>query len=84
VEDTPQESPALPPELAAKITKDTPPCMHCGGWHARSCPRVRRMVWHSGGALAEVEFWPDGRWSDAYVLWPEQLDDEDPTPEASQ
>ena len=76
-DDTP--TPELAPELAAKIT-DTKPCMHCGGWHARACPRLKRMSWHPGGSLAEVEFWPDDRWSDAHVIWPEQIND--PAPEA--
>jgi len=48
-------------------------CSHCGGAHARACPRVRRMVFHPDGRLAEVEFWAEGRWSDAHVLWPEDV-----------
>lgn len=69
------EPTTLTPELAARIVKDAKPCMHCGGHHARACPRVKRLSWHPGGALAEVEFWPDGRWSDEHVLWPEQIPD---------
>lgn len=53
-------------------------CRHCGGLHPRSCPRVKRMAFHSNGAMAEVEFWPDGQWSDDNILWPEEL----PEPEA--
>lgn len=48
-------------------------CRHCGGLHPRSCPRVKRMAFHSNGTLAEVEFWPDGEWSDENVIWPEEL-----------
>ena len=36
-------------------------CSHCGGAHARACPRVKRMEWHPNGQLAAVEFWPDGK-----------------------
>lgn len=50
-------------------------CKHCGGLHARACPRVRRMLFHADGKLAEVDFWADGQWSDAYVIWPEQVAD---------
>jgi hypothetical protein len=66
------EDAPLGPELAQQVLK-TAACQHCGGWHNRACPRTRRMVWHPNGTLAEVEFWPDGRWSDEYVIWPEQL-----------
>lgn len=33
------------------------------------------MTFHPDGKLAEVEFWPDGQWSDAYIIWPEQVSD---------
>jgi len=33
------------------------PCTHCGGHHVRSCPRVKRISFHSGsGQIAEVEY----------------------------
>jgi hypothetical protein len=48
-------------------------CLHCGGAHARACPRVRRMAWHPNGQLAEVDFWEDGHWKDGHVTWPEDL-----------
>jgi hypothetical protein len=48
-------------------------CNHCGGSHARACPRVRRMEWHENERLAAVEFWPPGRWSDDTIVWPEDL-----------
>lgn len=48
-------------------------CDHCGGAHARSCPKVRRIEFHPNGQLAGVEFWPDGRWADDHVQWPEEL-----------
>lgn len=51
-------------------------CQHCGGRHARACPRVKRLKFHPTGALAEVAFWPDGEWSDDHVIWPEDLTNE--------
>lgn len=48
-------------------------CVHCGGWHARACPRIRRMEFHANEVLAAVEFWPDGRWPTEQVVWPEQV-----------
>lgn len=48
-------------------------CSHCGGLHARACPRVRSMSWHPNGQLAGVRFWPDGKWDDAAIQWPESL-----------
>ncbi len=81
---TPEPEPVTPGAEVATLTADdiarinaTPACRHCGGRHARACPRVRRLAFHSNGQLAEVEFWPDGRWSDDYVIWPEQVPDPD-------
>lgn len=69
----------LDPELIARI-RAAPRCSHCGGVHVRACPRVRSMSWHPNGTIASVEFWPDGRWSDAHIIWPEQVAD-DPNPQ---
>lgn len=34
-------------------------CVHCGGHHARACPRVKRIVFRQGGAgVQEVEYFP--------------------------
>lgn len=63
----------LTAELAAKL-REIPSCQHCGGRHARACPRVRKMSFHPNGALASVEFWPEGRWSDDDIIWPEDID----------
>lgn len=44
------------------------------------------MTFHPDGRIAEVEFWADGQWSDAYVIWPEDVsltDDTAPTPPAA-
>jgi len=70
------EPAALTAELAEQVAKETKPCSHCGGRHVRACPRVKRMAWHPGGALAEVEFWSE--WSDAHVLWDDELDSDPP------
>lgn len=50
-------------------------CQHCKGVHARACPRVKRIRYDTerGNAVAEVEYWPDGQWSDQHVIWPEDL-----------
>lgn len=71
--------PVLPPELVptdvAAAVQRMPNCTHCGGRHVRACPRVKRMSFHPNGALAAVEFWPDGKWSDEHVLWDEEIGD---------
>lgn len=59
-------------ELAAAVARIAP-CSHCGGRHARACPRVRQMQFHPNGALAGVTFWPDGKWSGDHVLWPDEM-----------
>lgn len=66
----------LAPELAAELRRRFDArdcCAHCGGIHARACPRVKRLVFHpgSGGILAEVEFWPHGKWPEDGIIWPE-------------
>lgn len=63
---------ALTAELAAKLL-EIPACRHCGGRHERACPRVKSMRYHPNGALAEVTFWPSGKWSDDHIIWPEDL-----------
>ena len=66
------ESNRLTRELAEALAK-VPACTHCGGRHARACPRVKRMSFHRDGGLAEVEFWPSGKWDDTHIVWPEAL-----------
>jgi ferredoxin len=49
-------------------------CPHCGGAHARGCPRVRRIRFNNDGTVPlEVEYWPDGRWNTDGITWPEDL-----------
>ncbi len=67
---------ALTAELAAELRK-VPACEHCGGRHARACPRVKSMAFHPNGQLASITFWADGRWSPDHVVWPEDLNEAD-------
>lgn len=56
-------------------------CEHCGGVHPRECMRVKRKVERitpDGGRTIEVEYWPQGEWENAYVIWPEMLGIVDP------
>lgn len=47
---------ALTEDEQAELEQERP-CMHCGGHHARSCPRVKRIVFAPGsGQIAEVEY----------------------------
>jgi hypothetical protein len=48
-------------------------CEHCGGAHARACPRVRALAFHENGRIAQVTFWADGSWTSDHVQWPEDL-----------
>ena len=51
-------------------------CRWCGGLHARACPRVRKMSFHTDGTtVTEVEFWPENEWSDESIIWPEDLEE---------
>lgn len=68
----PAEDTAVDAETAAAVAK-IPACTHCGGRHLRACPRVRSMSFHPSGALAGVVFWPDGKWNEQHVLFPEEL-----------
>lgn len=66
-------------------------CVHCAGVHdvvddlpryRQPCRRVKRAVW-SGDDLVEVEYWADGRWDQADVIFPADAyeTDDDETPE---
>jgi hypothetical protein len=67
--------PALQGDEAAALREEfrRRRCQHCGGAHARACPRVRKFRFHADSKLASVEFWPRGDWSDDGILWPESL-----------
>lgn len=62
-------------ELASQFT-GRPPCTHCGGYHARSCPRVKRIIFRSPDDVQEVEYFPAKEWPEDFpVVWPEELAD---------
>lgn len=61
----------------AHFERHTPKvCEHCGGLHARACPRVKKLVRHVDGSWLEVEYWPDDQWPKTNVVFPERLGDE--------
>lgn len=69
-----EPEPFTPEEAAeAWAAYKTRRCQHCGGAHVRACPRVRRLEFHPNGQLAAVEFWPDGKWPQDGLIWPETL-----------
>lgn len=57
----------------AKGYDGQPTCVHCGGYHLRACPRVKRLAFNADGAVTEVEFWPPGQWPERDVVWPEDV-----------
>lgn len=63
----------LTADLAAALRR-IPVCSHCGGRHARACPRVKRMEFHPNGHLASVEFWAAGKWPATDIIWQEDLE----------
>jgi len=48
------------------------PCVHCGGWHASTCMRLRKVE-YQGDRITRVEFWPWGEWPHESVVWPEDV-----------
>lgn len=55
------------------------PCLDCGGYHLRACPRVKRQVWLGNGNRTEVEYWAE--WDDSEVIWPEEVFDDEESDE---
>ena len=49
-------------------------CDDCGGYHLRSCRRIKRQVWIGNGNRIEVEYWP--QWDDSFVIYPEDVWDD--------
>jgi transcriptional regulator with XRE-family HTH domain len=77
---TPPESTELTAEDRADIRAKFQAgqgCAHCGGYHVHACPRVKRFAFHTNEAIAEVEFWPDGKWPTGSIIWPEDVVDPD-------
>jgi hypothetical protein len=60
-------------ELSALEESDSR-CVHCGGYHARACPRVKRLEFHQNGQPAAVEFWPPDVVSWVGVVFDDQGD----------
>ena len=56
-------------------------CRFCGGYHLRSCPRIKIQEWVGEGAgtgnVVKVEFWPSGQYDDDETIYPEDVFDED-------
>lgn len=52
-------------------------CEHCGGVHLRACRRVKQAEWHADGTLIKVWYWPDGKWDESEIVWPEDAYDDD-------
>lgn len=73
----PKDPKKVSPEDAAAILARVPACAHCKGHHVRACPRVKSMKFHPNGSLAGVDFWPEGKWSDDHILWPDELVDDE-------
>ena len=65
-----------PPVLMSRAERDK--CAHCGGLHARACPRVASIEYWESGSIKRVRFWKT--FDDDGVIWPEDLfgsDDDD-------
>lgn len=81
----PDPDPDLTPEeqKAARDQWRTGKCTWCGGLHLRACPRVRSFEFaNDGKTVTRVEFWPDGQWPDANIIWPEDMgwSEDEPAP----
>lgn len=49
-------------------------CLDCGGYHLRTCPRIRRQVWIGNGNRIEVEYWE--KWDEDQVIFIEDVYEE--------
>lgn len=66
--------------LLRKVFPDRPErsCEDCGGYHLRSCPRVKRIEKLGNGNVTVTEYWPRAEWEDVdYIIWPEDVFEED-------
>lgn len=52
--------------------KDIKVCSHCGGCHARACPRVKRMIF-VGDDIKEIEFFQDEQYDASMIVWPDEI-----------
>jgi hypothetical protein len=62
-------SQALTDAQREKLEETDDACVHCGGYHARSCPRVRRMEFAPNGTMIAIEFWRADEIDWEGVLW---------------
>jgi hypothetical protein len=51
-------------------------CIHCGGLHLRACRRVKMLKWRNREEPDSVEYWGDGKWDEAGIVWPEDVYDD--------
>lgn len=55
------------------------PCLHCGGFHLRTCARLKKLRFEMDDDKniipVEAEYWPWSRWPKKNVVWPEDLPD---------
>lgn len=42
-------------------------CLHCGGLHVRTCPRIKSQILR-GAETTEVEYWPPGTWEHLVIF----------------
>ena len=49
-------------------------CLDCGGYHLRSCPRIKRQVFLGNGNRTEVEYWK--KYDDSETIYPEEVFDD--------
>lgn len=58
-------------------TRPDSACEDCGGFHLRSCPRIKLQRWIGEGAgtgnRVEVEYWPSGQYDDEETIYPEDV-----------
>ena len=48
-------------------------CPHCMGVHSEACPRVKSREHYENGAIKRVEYWAEGDWDSAGVVWAEDI-----------
>lgn len=48
-------------------------CSFCGGIHTRACPRVSSFELYENGKIKQAAFWPNGQWDDSFIIWPEDV-----------
>lgn len=77
---TPEEP--LTAEEAEQLRKqwEEKACGACGGLHTTAlkapgaCPRIKRVVYDAQGRMLEVEYWADGKWPTAGIVWPDEIE----------